>query len=192
MFWFLPLLVGIGGLIGYLGGYLIEKWVIPYLEKKGLKRHIQEQKKRKYPREFNDNMSNLIKSGKEKGEISNLNIGIKSNSQSLTRESSLEDNSQSLTRDEIIDILVDRYDYERAWLVDESLERLQIMLKRLEKTPYTSNMGEVDWVLEDEESRRLFAGKYYNGEVVSMEEIEADEIDPELQWELDTQEIVIL
>ena len=192
MFWFLPLLVGIGGLIGYLGGYLIEKWVIPYLEKKGLKRHIQEQKKRKYPREFNDNMSNLIKSGKEKGEISNLNIAIKSNTQSLTRESSLEDNSQSLTRDEIIDILVDRYDYERAWLVDESLERLQIMLKRLEKTPYTSNMGEVDWVLEDEESRRLFAGKYYNGEVVSMEEIEADEIDPELQWELDTQEIVIL
>ena len=77
-------------------------------------------------------------------------------------------------------------------MVDASLERLQIMLKRLEKTPYTSNMGEVDWVLEDEESRRLFAGKYYNGEVVSMEEIEADEIDPELQWELDTQEIVIL
>ena len=104
----------------------------------------------------------------------------------------MESNSQSLTRNEIIDILVDRYDYKRAWVVDASLERLQIMLKRLEKTPYTSNMGEVDWVLEDEESRRLFAGKYYNGEVVSMEEIEADEIDPELQWELDTQEIVIL
>lgn len=180
MFWFLPLLGGVvGGLIGYLGGYLIEKWVISYLEKKGLKRHIQEQKKGKFPQEFADKMSNLIKSGKEKGEISNLNIGIKSN-------------SQSLTRNEIIDILVDRYDYKRAWVVDASLERLQIMLKRLEKTPYTSNMGEVDWVLEDEESRRLFAGKYYNGEVVSMEEIEADEIDPELQWELDTQEIVIL
>lgn len=179
MFWFLPLLVGIGGLIGYLGGSLIGKWVTPYLDKEGAKERIQDQKKGKFPQEFTDKMSNLIKSGKEKGEISNLNIGIKSN-------------SQSLTRNEIIDILVDRYDYKRAWVVDASLERLQIMLKRLEKTPYTSNMEEVDWVLEDEKSSKLFAGKYYNGEVVSMEEIEADEIDPELQWELDTQEIVIL
>ena len=184
MFWFLPLLGGVvGGFIGYLGGNLIEKWVIPYLEKKGLKRHIQDQKKGKIPPEVNRELGGIIRNKFEEGKAKNFSIGL---------ESSLEDNSQSLTRDEIIDILVDRYDYERAWLVDASLERLQIMLKRLEKTPYTSNMGEVDWVLEDEESRRLFAGKYYNGEVVSMEEIEADEIDPELQWELDTQEIVIL
>lgn len=183
MFWFLPLLAGIGGLIGYLGGYLIEKWVIPYLEKKGLKRHIQEQKKGKQSQEVNRLIGGIIRNKFEEGGVKGYDLGL---------ESMLEDNSQSLTRDEIIDILVNRYDYERIWLVDESLERLQIMLKRLEKTPYTSNMGEVDWVLEDEESRRLFAGKYYNGEVVSMEEIEADEIDPELQWELDTQEIVIL
>lgn len=184
MFWFLPLLGGVvGGLIGYLGGYLIEKWVIPYLEKKGLKHHIQEQKKRKFPQEFSNMMNGSIKRRLEERKFKGYDFGLKS---------SLESNSSSLTRNEIIDILVDRYDYKRAWVMDASLERLQIMLKRLEKTPYTSNMGEVDWVLEDEESRRLFAGKYYNGEVVSMEEIEADEIDPELQWELDTQEIVIL
>ena len=177
MFWFLPLL---GGLIG---ACLAVKWVISYLDKEGAKERIQEQKKEKFSQEVNGVIGGMIRNKFEEGKAKNYSIGI---------ESSLEDNSQSLTRDEIIDILVDRYDYERAWLVDESLERLQIMLKRLEKTPYTSNMGEVDWVLEDEESRRLFAGKYYNGEVVSMEEIEADEIDPELQWELDTQEIVIL
>lgn len=132
MFWFLPLLVGIGGLIGYLGGSLIGKWVTPYLDKEGAKERIQDQKKGKFPQEFTDEISDLIKSGKEKGEISNFDIGVK------------------------------------------------------------NNMGGVDWVLEDEKSSKLFAGKYYNGEVVSMEEIEVEEIDPELQWELDTQEIVIL
>lgn len=176
MFWFLPLLAGIGGLIG---ASLAVKWVISYLDKEGAKERIQEQKKEKFSQEVNGMIGGRLKEKK----FNSCDLGL---------ESSLESNSSSLTRNEIIDILVDRYDYERAWLVDESLERLQIMLKRLEKTPYTSNMGEVDWVLEDEESRRLFAGKYYNGEVVSMEEIEADEIDPELQWELDTQEIVIL
>lgn len=176
MFWFLPLLAGVGGLIG---ASLAVKWVISYLDKEGAKERIQEQKKEKFSQEVNGMIGGRLKEKK----FNSCDLGL---------ESSLESNSQSLTRNEIIDILVDRYDYERAWLVDESLERLRIMLKRLEKTPYTSNMGEVDWVLEDEESRRLFAGKYYNGEVVSMEDIEADEIDPELQWELDTQEIVIL
>lgn len=176
MFWFLPLLAGVGGLIG---ASLAVKWVISYLDKEGAKERIQEQKKEKFSQEVNGMIGGRLKEKK----FNSCDLGL---------ESSLESNSSSLTRNEIIDILVDRYDYERAWLVDESLERLQIMLKRLEKTPYTSNMGEVDWVLEDEESRRLFAGKYYNGEVVSMEEIEAEEIDPELQQELDTQEIVIL
>lgn len=176
MFWFLPLLAGVGGLIG---ASLAVKWVISYLDKEGAKERIQEQKKEKFSQEVNGMIGGRLKEKK----FNSCDLGL---------ESSLESNSSSLTRNEIIDILVDRYDYKRAWVVDASLERLQIMLKRLEKTPYTSNMGEVDWVLEDEESRRLFAGKYYNGEVVSMEEIEADEIDPELQWELDTQEIVIL
>lgn len=176
MFWFLPLLAGVGGLIG---ASLAVKWVISYLDKEGAKERIQEQKKEKFSQEVNGMIGGRLKEKK----FNSCDLGL---------ESSLESNSSSLTRNEIIDILVDRYDYKRAWLVDESLERLQIMLKRLEKTPYTSNMGEVDWVLEDEESRRLFAGKYYNGEVVSMEEIEAEEIDPELQQELDTQEIVIL
>ena len=176
MFWFLPLLAGVGGLIG---ASLAVKWVISYLDKEGAKERIQEQKKEKFSQEVNGMIGGRLKEKK----FNSCDLGL---------ESSLESNSSSLTRNEIIDILVDRYDYKRVWLVDASLERLQIMLKRLEKTPYTSNMGEVDWVLEDEESRRLFAGKYYNGEVVSMEEIEADEIDPELQQELDTQEIVIL
>lgn len=177
MFWFLPLLAGIGGLIG---ASLAVKWVISYLDKEGAKERIQEQKKEKFSQEVNGMIGGRLKEKK----FNSCDLGL---------ESSLEDNSQSLTRNEIIDILVDRYDYERIWLEEnDSLESLQILLEQVEGTSYTSNMGEVDWVLEDEESRRIFAGKYYNGEVVSMEEIEADEIDPELQRELDTQEIVIL
>ena len=177
MFWFLPLLAGVGGLIG---ASLAVKWVISYLDKEGAKERIQEQKKEKFSQEVNGMIGGRLKEKK----FNSCDLGL---------ESSLEDNSQSLTRNEIIDILVYRYDYERSWLEEnDSLESLQILLEQVEGTSYTSNMGEVDWVLEDEESRRLFAGKYYNGEVVSMEEIEADEIDPELQRELDTQEIVIL
>lgn len=177
MFWFLPLLAGVGGLIG---ASLAVKWVISYLDKEGAKERIQEQKKEKFSQEVNGMIGGRLKEKK----FNSCDLGL---------ESSLESNSSSLTRNEIIDILVDRYDYERIWLEEnDSLESLQILLEQVEGTSYTSNMGEVDWVLEDEESRRIFAGKYYNGEVVSMEEIEADEIDPELQQELDTQEIVIL
>lgn len=132
MFWFLPLLAGIGGLIGYLGGYLIEKWVISYLDKEGAKERIQEQKEGKQSQKVNRLIGGMIRNKFEEGKAKNCSIGL---------ESSLE---------------------------------------------------EVDWVLEDEKSSKLFAGKYYNGEVVSMEEIVAEEIDPELQQELDTQEIVIL
>ena len=95
-------------------------------------------------------------------------------------------------KQEIIDILVKRHGYQEEWLVNKSIDKLQAMYEELKGTSYTPNIKEVDWILEDEESRKIFAGKYYNGEVVSMEEIQAQEIDPELQWELDNKEIVIL
>ena len=99
---------------------------------------------------------------------------------------------KNFNKQEIIDILVKRHGYQEEWLVNKSIDKLQAMYEELKGTSYTPNIIEVDWILEDEESRKIFAGKYYNGEVVSMEEIQAQEIDPELQWELDNKEIVIL
>ena len=101
-------------------------------------------------------------------------------------------NEKIVNKQEIIDILVKRHGYQEEWLVNKSIDKLQAMYEELKGTSYTPNIKEVDWILEDEESRKIFAGKYYNGEVVSMEEIQAQEIDPELQWELDNKEIVIL
>lgn len=93
--------------------------------------------------------------------------------------------------EKFIDALVNKYNYQREWLVNKPLSRLQEILSEVGGN-LDDNPEEVDWILEDEESRKIFAGKYYNGEVVSMEEIKAKEIDPELQWELYNQEIVIL
>ncbi|WOC51815.1 hypothetical protein BPO_1168 [Bergeyella porcorum] len=93
--------------------------------------------------------------------------------------------------EKFINVLVNRYNYQREWLVNKPLSRLQEMLSEVGGN-LDDNPEEIDWILEDEESRKIFAGKYYNGEVVSMEEIKAKEIDPELQWELYNQEIVIL
>jgi len=101
-------------------------------------------------------------------------------------------NEKIVNTQELIDILVNRYGYQKEWLVNKPIDKLQAMYDELKGTSYTPNIREVDWILEDEESRKIFAGKYYNGEVVSMEEIQAQEIDPELQWELDNKEIVIL
>ena len=101
-------------------------------------------------------------------------------------------NEKIVNKQAIIDILVNRHGYQEEWLVNKSIDKLQAMYEELKGTSYTPNIIEVDWILEDEESRKIFAGKYYNGEVVSMEEIQAQEIDPELQWELDNKEIVIL
>ena len=101
-------------------------------------------------------------------------------------------NEKIVNKQEIIDILVKRHGYQKEWLVNKPIDKLQAMYEELKGTSYTPNIKEVDWILEDEESRKIFAGKYYNGEVVSMEEIQAQEIDPELQWELDNKEIVIL
>ena len=93
-------------------------------------------------------------------------------------------NEKIVNKQEIIDILVKRHGYQKEWLVNKPIDKLQAMYEELKGTSYTPNIKEVDWI--------LFAGKYYNGEVVSMEEIQAQEIDPELQWELDNKEIVIL
>ena len=310
MIWFLPLFsVVLGGLVGSFLAELVI-WVTNYLDKQSAKKHIQEQKKTKLPKEVNDYLVEKIERGGKKRDISyiknrgvsnviqesingsvrtsftikenynNMNIGLSSMSESSNtpiyrvpardeminimvnehrcdrvrlenmtdnkletfygelrgiKESSYIPSRTLFTRDEminilvkehqsdrvrlenmtdkkletiynvlrganekivnkqeIIDILVKRHGYQEEWLVNKSIDKLQAMYEELKGTSYTPNIKEVDWILEDEESRKIFAGKYYNGEVVSMEEIQAQEIDPELQWELDNKEIVIL
>ena len=310
MIWFLPLFsVVLGGLVGSFLAELVI-WVTNYLDKQSAKKHIQEQKKTKLPKEVNDYLVEKIERGGKKRDISyiknrgvsnviqesingsvrtsftikenynNMNIGLSSMSESSNtpiyrvpardeminimvnehrcdrvrlenmtdnkletlygelrgiKESSYIPSRTLFTRDEminilvkehqsdrvrlenmtdkkletiynvlrganekivnkqeIIDILVKRHGYQKEWLVNKPIDKLQAMYEELRGTSYTPNIKEVDWILEDEESRKIFAGKYYNGEVVSMEEIQAQEIDPELQWELDNKEIVIL
>jgi|GEM_PF-797950 hypothetical protein len=310
MIWFLPLFsVVLGGLVGSFLAELVI-WVTNYLDKQSAKKHIQEQKKTKLPKEVNDYLVEKIERGGKKRDISyiknrgvsnviqesingsvrtsftikenynNMNIGLSSMSESSNtpiyrvpardeminimvnehrcdrvrlenmtdnkletlygelrgiKESSYIPSRTLFTRDEminilvkehqsdrvrlenmtdkkletiynvlrganekivnkqeIIDILVKRHGYQKEWLVNKPIDKLQAMYEELKGTSYTPNIKEVDWILEDEESRKIFAGKYYNGEVVSMEEIQAQEIDPELQWELDNKEIVIL
>lgn len=226
MIWFLPLLKwGIGG----LAAILFTKWVIDYLDKRVLKKHIQEQKKQKYPEDISKFFGGVIEKGLEAGNSKKIDIGLplgqedkqiaydkKDRIKILVEEYGWEEevlldfSSEDLeelllleqttseydkenviqySKDKLIDILVSSYGYEKKWLVNKSEERLQEMLDDLTRN---TSKNEVDWVLEDEESRKIFAGKYYNGEVVSMEEIKAKEIDSELQWELDNKEIVIL
>lgn len=303
MIWFLPLFsVVLGGLVGSFLAELVI-WVTNYLDKQSAKKHIQEQKKTKLPKEVNDYLVEKIERGGKKRDISyiknrgvsnviqesingsvrtsftikenynNMNIGLSSMSESsnspiyrvlardeminilvnehrcdrvrlenmtdrrlkimygiLRGKSEKNVNKQEIIdilvkrhgyqkewlvnkpidrlqamlgelqgkgeyvdeKQEIIDILVNRHGYQEEWLVNKPIDKLQAMYEELKGTSYTPNIKEVDWILEDEESRKIFAGKYYNGEVVSMEEIQAQEIDPELQWELDNKEIVIL
>ena len=260
MIWFLPLFsVVLGGLVGSFLAELVI-WVTNYLDKQSAKKHIQEQKKTKLPKEVNDYLVETIERGGKKRDISyiknrgvsnviqesingsvrtsftikenynNMNIGLSSMSESSNtpiyrvpardeminimvnehrcdrvRLENMTDkkletiynvlrgaNEKIVNKQEIIDILVKRHGYQEEWLVNKSIDKLQAMYEELKGTSYTPNIKEVDWILEDEESRKIFAGKYYNGEVVSMEEIQAQEIDPELQWELDNKEIVIL
>lgn len=276
MIWFLPLFsVVLGGLVGSFLAELVI-WVTKYLDKQSAKKHIQEQKRQKFPPE----LDKMIKDNLEKENYNKMDIGLgsmleSSNSpiyrvpardeminilvnehrcdrvrlENMTdkkletlygelrgvKESNYIPSHTLFTRDEminilvnehqsdrvrlenmtdkkletiynvlrganekivnkqaIIDILVNRHGYQEEWLVNKSIDKLQAMYEELKGTSYTPNIKEVDWILEDEESRKIFAGKYYNGEVVSMEEIQAQEIDPELQWELDNKEIVIL
>ena len=269
MIWFLPLFsVVLGGLVGSFLAELVI-WVTKYLDKQSAKKHIQEQKRQKFPPE----LDKMIKDNLEKENYNKMDIGLGSMLESSNspiyrvpardeminilvnehrcdrvRLENLTDrrlkimygifrgkseknfNKQEIIdilvkrhgyqkewlvnkpidrlqamlgelqgkgeyvdeKQEIIDILVKRHGYQEEWLVNKSIDKLQAMYERLKGTSYTPNIKEVDWILEDEESRKIFAGKYYNGEVVSMEEIQAQEIDPELQWELDNKEIVIL
>ena len=226
MIWFLPLFsVVLGGLVGSFLAELVI-WVTKYLDKQSAKKHIQEQKRQKFPPE----LDKMIKDNLEKENYNKMDIGLGSMLESSNspiyrvpardeminilvnehrcdrvRLENMTDkkletiynvlrgaNEKIVNKQAIIDILVNRHGYQEEWLVNKSIDKLQAMYEELKGTSYTPNIKEVDWILEDEESRKIFAGKYYNGEVVSMEEIQAQEIDPELQWELDNKEIVIL
>lgn len=211
---FLPLLGWALG--GFLGGLFVG-WVIDYLDKRAIKKHIQEQKKQKFSKEVSRAFGEMIGKNFNNGNFNRPNIGL---SDMLEESKQINYNTKKIPiyikeqgKDQIILNLMGKYGYtNRKALLETSLQRLQEMLwfnernKQRSNTEYNNGYGEitnfqsekenipneVDWVLEDEESRRIFAGKYYNGEVISMEEIQAKEIDPELQWELDNQEIVIL
>lgn len=168
---FLPLLGWMLG--GFLSGFLVGL-VIDYLDKQTVKKHIQQQEKKKFTKEISKCIGDLLYDEERTG---GLNVGFKDTLSNPYKD-----------RNNIINSLVSNYGYDIELVKNKPLSRLQEMIIELEG----SKNGGIDWILEDEESRRLFAGKYLNGEVVSMEEIQAQEIDPELQWELDTQEIVIL
>lgn len=188
---FLPLLGWALG--GFLGGLLVG-WAVDYLTKQVVKKHIQEQKKQKFDKDLSKYIGELL----ENEGYNNHNFGLEN--MLPDNKNTISSHIKKMSKDLIIHNLIGKYDYKnRKALLETSLERLQEMLWMLEKNRQISEASyksmeanEIDWILEDEESRKIFAGKYYNGEVVSMEEIKAKEIEPELQWELDNQEIVIL
>lgn len=259
---FLPLLGWALG--GFLGGLFVG-WVIDYLDKQVLKKHIQEQKKQKFSKEVSRAFGEMIGKNYNNGNFNRPNIGLSDmleesnqinydtkeipfyikqqgkdqiilnlmgkygytnrkalletslkrlqemlwfNERNKQRSNAIYNNEyREITnfqseKEKIIYILVNKYKYQRDWIEDRPLGKLQEMLSELganidefdDEILYriANTPNEVDWILEDGESRRIFAGKYYNGEVISMEEIKAKEIDPELQWELDNKEIVIL
>lgn len=173
MILFLPLL-GLALLL--VGGAAIVAWTVKYLNKQVAKRRIQEQKREKFKKELSERIGGSLK----KKECGTYNIGLNNDTSEL----------QDKSKNELINILVRNYGYAREWIDRMLPDRMLQMVDELEGNKQSNNG--TDWIFQDEESRKIFAGKYYNGEVVSMEEVVAEEIDPELQRELYNQEIVIL
>lgn len=93
-----------------------------------------------------------------------------------------------LTRKKAKEIIEEQLEYRDQ---DIATKKLSKIIKRKIFNPDQYNTYPLDFILKDKDEK-IIAGEYFNGEVIKMEAIEADEIEENLERELEREPIVIL